>query len=160
MKHTISVLVENQPGVLARISGLFSARGYNITSLAVGETEISDVSRMTIVVDGDNRVLEQITKQLNKLVDVLKVIDFTKEKHIERDLALIKVNCVNARRKELLDIVKIFRAKVVDVNPKFLIIEMVGTEDKIAALVDNFKSFGIIEMVRTGTIAVTRGKSR
>lgn len=160
MKHTISVLVENQPGVLARISGLFSARGYNITSLAVGETEISDVSRMTIVVDGDNRVLEQITKQLNKLVDVLKVIDFTKEKHIERDLALIKVNCVNTRRKELLDIVKIFRAKVVDINPKFLIIEMVGTEDKIAALVDNLKSFGIIEMVRTGTIAVTRGKNK
>ncbi len=158
MKHTISVLVENQPGVLARIAGLFSARGYNITSLAVGETEIPDISRMTIVVDGDNRILEQITKQLNKLVDTLKVNDFTKEKYIARDLALIKVNCDVKRRPELLEMVKVFRGKVIDLSPKSVIIEVVGTEDKLKAIIGNLKPFGIMEMSRTGTIAISRGK--
>ncbi len=158
MKHTISVLVENQPGVLARIAGLFSARGYNITSLAVGETDISDISRMTIVVDGDNRILEQITKQLNKLVDTLKVNDFTREKYIARDLALIKVNCDMKRRPELLEMVKVFHGKVVDLSPKSVVIEVVGTEDKLKAIIGNLKPFGIMEMSRTGTIAISRGK--
>ncbi len=158
MKHTISVLVENQPGVLARIAGLFSARGYNITSLAVGETEIADISRMTIVVDGDNRILEQVTKQLNKLVDTLKVNDFTREKYIARDLALIKINCETKRRPELLEMVKVFRGKVIDLSPKAVIIEVVETEDKLKAIIENLRPFGIAEMSRTGTIAISRGK--
>ena len=158
MKHTISVLVENQPGVLARISGLFSARGYNIISLAVGETEDPDMSRMTIVVDGDNRILEQITKQLNKLVDTLKVIDYVKERPIKRDLALIRVNCDLKKRPEVLQMIKVFKGKVVDLSAKSLIVEVVGTEDKLEAIINNLKPFGISEMSRTGTIAISREK--
>lgn len=158
MKHTISVLVENQPGVLARIAGLFSARGYNIISLAVGETEAPDVSRMTIVVDGDNRILEQIVKQLNKLIDTLKVSDFSGEKFIARDLALIKVNCAAGKKKQLLEIVKVFRGKVVDLSPKTAIIEVAGTEEKLESIRENLKPFGILEMTRTGTIAMSRSK--
>jgi len=157
MKHTISVLVENKPGVLARISGLFSARGFNIDSLAVGETEQQDISRMTIVVKGDERILEQVMKQLNKLIDVIKVTDFVGQSHVERDLVLIKVNAGKAKRSEILEIVDIFRAKIVDVAANSLIVEMTGDEEKIFALVNMLKPFGIKETVRTGIVAMGRG---
>jgi acetolactate synthase-1/3 small subunit len=128
--------------------------------LAVGETEKPDVSRMTIAVDGDNRILEQIGKQLNKLIDTLKVSDFSGEKFIARDLALIKVNCEAGKRKQLLDILKVFRGRVVDLSPKAVIVEVVGTEDKLAALMENLRPFGIQELTRTGTIAMARSKKK
>ncbi|PIU83816.1 MAG: acetolactate synthase small subunit [Elusimicrobia bacterium CG06_land_8_20_14_3_00_38_11] len=157
MKHTISVLVENKPGVLTRISTLFAARGYNIDSLAVGETDDPTVSRMTIVVAGDDAILEQVKKQLNKLIDVIKVSDFLNVAHIERDLILIKVKADKSVRAEVLQIVDIFRAKIVDVSANTVIIEMTGDEDKIQALINMLKPFGIKEMTRTGIIAMARG---
>lgn len=157
-KHTISALVENKPGVLARISGLFSARGFNIDSLAVGETEDPSISRMTVVVRGDERILEQIEKQLNKLIDVIKVSEYSKVDHIERDLALIKVTTTKTTRSEILQIVNIFRANIVDVSSDTVIIEVTGDEDKIQALVNMVKPYGIREMVRTGIVAMARGK--
>ena len=157
MKHTISVLVENKPGVLSRIAGLFSARGFNIESLAVGETEDSAISRMTIVVGGDERILEQVTKQLHKLIDVIKISDFTKESFINRDLILIKVATEKATRAEIMQLVDIFRAKIVDIGPKSVIIELTGSEDKVVAFTNLMKPFGIKEMVRTGRIAMARG---
>ena len=157
MRHTISVLVENKPGVLARISSLFSGRGFNIDSLAVGETEQHDTSRMTIVVKGDERILEQVMKQLNKLIDVIKVTDFVEQAHLERDLVLIKVNAGKGKRSEVLEIIDIFRARIVDVAANSLIVEMTGDEEKILALVNMLKPFGIKEMVRTGIVAMGRG---
>ncbi len=157
LKHTISVLVENRAGVLARISGLFSARGYNIDSLAVGETQDPSVSRMTIVVKGDEGILDQVEKQLNKLIDVIKLSDYIETSHLERDLALIKVKADKNNRSELLQVVDIFRAKIVDVAPGSLIVEATGDEDKILALLDMLKPFGIIEMCRTGIVAMARG---
>lgn len=157
MKHTISVLVENQPGVLARIASLFSARGYNIESLAVGETENPETSRMTIVVGGDEKVLEQVKKQLNRLIDVIKVQDFVKQAYIERDLVLVKVNAPASRRGEILQIAEIFRARPVDVFPDALTLELTGDENKIRAFINLLKPFGIREMVRTGIIAMARG---
>ena len=156
-KHTLSVLVENKSGVLARISGLFSARGFNIDSLAVGETEDPTVSRMTIVVKGDENILEQVEKQLNKLVDVIKVSDYMESAHLERDLALIKVTADKHNRSELLQVVDIFRAKIVDVAPDSLIVEATGDEDKILALLGMLEPFGIKEMCRTGIVAMARG---
>ena len=157
MRHTISVLVENKAGVLARIANLFSARGYNIDSLAVGETEDQSISRMTIIARGDERIVEQIEKQLNKLVDVIKVSDFIQTEHLERDLVLVKVSTDKSSRSEILQIVDIFRAKIVDVAPTSLIIEMTGTEEKISAFVDIIRPFGVKEMVRTGIVAMARG---
>lgn len=157
MKHTISLLVENKFGVLARISGLFSARGYNIDSLSVGTTEDSNVSRMTIVVKGDNRVLEQVEKQLNKLIDVIKVADYQDTPHVERDLALIKVAADKNSRSELIQICDIFRAKIVDVAVDSIIVEMTGDEEKIEALTRMLRPFGIKEMCRTGIVAMARG---
>ncbi|MFA5779935.1 MAG: acetolactate synthase small subunit [Elusimicrobiota bacterium] len=157
MKHTISVLVENKPGVLTRISTLFAARGYNIDSLAVGETDDPTVSRMTIVVAGDEAILEQVKKQLNKLIDVIKVSDFLNIAHVERDLILIKVRADKSVRAEILQIVDIFRAKIVDVSVNTVIIEMTGDEDKIQAIINMLKPFGIKEMARTGIIAMARG---
>lgn len=157
MRRTISVLVENRSGVLARIAGLFSARGFNIDSLAVGETEDPTVSRMTIVVDGDERILEQVEKQLNKLVDVIKVTTFQGISYIERDLALIKVKADKNQRREILPIIDIFRAKVVDVSAETIIIEMTGDEDKIKAIMELLRPFGIKELVRTGIVAMARG---
>ncbi len=156
-RHTISVLVENKPGVLARISGLFSARGYNIDSLAVGETDDPDVSRMTIIVRGDERVLDQVEKQLAKLVDVLRVIDFVGMPHVERDLALVKMKTTPQTRIEIMQIAEVFRAKVVDISKGTLTLELTGPEEKIQALVDLMKPFGIKEVVRTGIIAMARG---
>jgi acetolactate synthase I/III small subunit len=157
MRHTISVLVENKAGVLARIANLFSARGYNIDSLAVGETEDPTISRMTIIVRGDERILEQIEKQLNKLIDVIRVSDFIDTEHVERDLILVKVNADKSTRSEILQIVDIFRAKIVDVAASSLIIEMTGTEEKIRAFAEILKPFGVKEMVRTGIVAMARG---
>ncbi len=157
MRHAISVLVENKAGVLARIANLFSARGYNIDSLAVGETEDSSISRMTIIVRGDERILEQIEKQLNKLVDVIRVSDFLETEHLERDLILIKVTADKNSRLEIMQIVNIFRAKIVDVGASSLIIEMTGNEEKIKAFVEIVKPFGVKEMVRTGIVAMARG---
>lgn len=157
MKHTISVLVENKFGVLARVAGLFSGRGYNIDSLCVGETQDPTVSRMTIVTHGDDRVIEQIEKQLNKLIDVIKVNDFTQEDHVERELVLIKVKAENEKRRDVLEIANIFRARIVDVGQKVLTIEITGDEEKITAMVELLKPFGIKELVRSGKLAITRG---
>ena len=157
MKHTLSALVENKSGVLARISTLFAARGYNIDSLTVGETEDPSVSRMTITVRGDSKILEQIEKQLNKLVDIIKVFEYSETKHIERDMALIKVQANKTNRSEILQIVDIFRADIIDVCHETLMVEITGDEEKIQALIDMLKPFGIKEMVRTGIVAMASG---
>lgn len=156
-KHILSVLVENHAGVLSRVSGLFSRRGFNIDSLAVGVTENPDISRMTIVVDGDEYVVEQVSKQLNKLIDVIKIKQLDKSESVSRELALIKVKATAATRSEIVQIVEIFRAKIVDVSKSTLTIEISGGTDKVAALEDMLKQFGIKEIVRTGTIAIERG---
>lgn len=157
MRHIISATVLNKPGVLARIAGLFSARGFNIESLAVGETENPERSRMTIVVVGDEAVLEQVRKQLRKLIDTITVQDFQNVPTIERDLMLIKVNVPAAKRSPVLEIVQIFRAKVVDVGHKSLTIEISGTEEKVSSFLELMRPFGIGEVVRTGRIAMARG---
>ena len=156
MKHTMSVLVENKPGVLARVAGLFSGRGFNIESLTVGETEDAAVSRMTIVVGGDDMILEQISKQLNKLIDTIKVIDMTEKQFINRELALIKVAVNSGNRGEVMQVVNIFRGKIVDISSKTFTVEVTGTDDKINALLELLLPFGIKEMVRTGAVALTR----
>lgn len=156
-KHTLSVLVENHPGVLSRVAGLFSRRGFNIDSLAVGVTENPDVSRMTIVVDGDEYIVEQVSKQLNKLVDVIKIRELQKGESVIRELALVKVNATPTTRAEIIQIVEIFRAKIVDVSKTTLTIEISGSTEKVAALEDMLNQFGIKEIVRTGTIAIERG---
>lgn len=156
MKHTISVLVENQFGVLARVAGLFSARGFNIDSLAVGETEDPTVSRMTIITHGDDRVIEQIRKQLDKLIDVIKVQDLTEEERIERDLVLVKVNADTGVRADLMQIVNTFRGKIVDVTPKSFTVEVTGNDSKVDAMLELLRPFGLKEVVRTGTIAISR----
>jgi len=156
-KHTLSVLVENQAGVLSRVSGLFSRRGFNIDSLAVGVTENPDISRMTIVVDGDEYIVEQVSKQLNKLVDVIKIRQLEKADSVSRELALIKVDATATTRAEIIQIVEIFRAKIVDVSKNTLTIEISGANEKVAALEDMLKQFGIKEIVRTGSIAIERG---
>ena len=156
MKHTIGVLVENQSGVLARVSGLFSARGFNIDSLAVGETEDEQISRMTIVAHGDDRVVDQIMKQLNKLIEVIKVVDLTKGEMIDRELVLVKVLAPASTRSEVMQIVNTFRAKIVDVNAKTLAIEVTGGESKIDAMLELLRPYGILEVARTGLIAMAR----
>lgn len=158
MYHTLSVMVSNKPGVLTRVSSLFSRRGYNIDSLTVGVTENPDISRMTIVVHGDENVIEQVTKQLNKLIDVIKVVDMSPLDAVDRELAMIKVNADSATRAEVIQIVGIFRGKVIDVGPKAVIIEVTGTSDKINALEELMRPFGIKEMVRTGKVALVRGE--
>lgn len=156
MRHTLSILVDNEFGVLSKVSGLFSGRGFNIESLCVAETLDPKVSRMTIVTTGDDQVIEQITKQLNKLVNVIKVSDLTAEEHIERELAMIKVNVDAKDRAEILSIVDIFRAKVIDVSPVTYTIEMTGDNEKVKAIMELLKPFGIKEIVRTGKIAMAR----
>ncbi len=157
MKHTVAVLVENKPGVLTRVAGLFSRRGFNIESLAVGVTENADTSRMTIVVSGDDNVLEQVMKQLNKLIDVIRVSDIPPEDSVNRELALIKVGVDSNTRAEVMQIVDIFRAKIVDVGSKSLIVEVTGDESKINAIEQLLRQFGLKEMVRTGKVAMNRG---
>jgi len=156
MQHTVSVLVENHFGVLARVAGLFSARGFNIDSLAVGETQDSEVSRMTVVAKGDDRVVEQIMKQLNKLVDVIRVEDLTSEDMIVRELVLVKVGANTSNRNDIMHVVNTFRAKIVDVNPESLTIEVTGSEGKIDAMLELLRPFNLREVVRTGQIAMAR----
>ena len=157
-RHTISVLVTNEFGVLTRIAGLFSGRGFNIESLCVAETADPKASRMTIVTTGDDRIIEQITKQLNKLINVIKVYDLTGGEFIGRELVLVKVFAGAEDRAELLSIVDIFRASVVDVGPKTYTIELTGDESKVVAFMDLIRPFGIKEVVRTGRIAMARSQ--
>jgi len=156
-KHTIAIQVENKFGVLSRVAGLFSARGYNIESLSVGETLDSTVSRMTIVVRGDEFVIEQVMKQLHKLIDVIKVTDLTDESHVERELVLIRVNAEPQHRAEIMRTADIFRAKIVDVTPQSFTIEATGDEGKLEALIELIRPMGIQELVRTGKVAIARG---
>ncbi|MEA3294611.1 MAG: acetolactate synthase small subunit [Euryarchaeota archaeon] len=158
MKHTLSVLVENKSGVLTRVAGLFSRRGYNIESLAVGITDDPEISRMTIVVAGDDHVLEQVTKQLNKLIDVIRVSDLNPDESFERELALFKVNVDKGSRSEIMAIVDVFRAQIVDVGLKTVVVAVTGTGDKINAIEKLLHNYGIIEIVRTGKIAMNRGE--
>lgn len=157
LKKTLAVLVENKPGVLARVSGLFSRRGFNIDSLVVGTTEKPDISRMTIVVDGDDRILEQVRKQLNKLINVIKISDLLPDQSVERELALIKVSANSNNRSEIMQIVDVFRASIVDVQKNSLIIEITGDSEKINAMEQLLRQYGIKEMMRTGKVAMSRG---
>lgn len=157
MRHVLSALVQNQPGVLAHISGMLASRGFNIDSLAVGETEDPHLSRMTFVVMGDNRVLEQVRKQLEKVVTVVRVIDISREDFVERDLMLIRIDAPPERRGEIKGLCDIFRGRIVDVAPDQLIIEMSGQERKIEAFIDVLRPYGIKELARTGRIALVRG---
>jgi acetolactate synthase-1/3 small subunit len=157
-KHTLSVLVENKPGVLARIAGLFSRRGYNIDSLAVGPTEHPEISRMTVVVDLEDSPLEQVTKQLNKLIEVLKVVELDAAASVQRELLLVKVRADLASRSHVLETVQLFRAKVVDVAPDAVVIEATGNSDKLDALLRVLEPFGIKELVQSGMVAVGRGQ--
>ncbi len=156
MRHVISVLVENEFGVLSRISGLFSGRGFNIESLCVAETLDPDVSKMTIVTRGSDEIVEQITKQLRKLITVIKVTDFTGTDYIDRELILVKVKANDDTRSEVLSITDIFRAKVVDVSPTAYTIELTGDQNKISAILELFKPIGVVEIVSSGTIAIAR----
>ncbi len=157
MRHVLSVVVENKPGVLARIASLFSRRGFNIDSLAVGATEKPEFSRITLVVTGEDLVIEQITKQLYKLIDTYKVTDLTAVKHIEREMLLVKVSINPNTRSEAIEIVDIFRGKIIDVAEKNMTVEITGDYDKNEGFLSLLKKFGIIEIVRTGTVAIQRG---
>ena len=158
MEHIIAVTVENKFGVLSRVAGLFSGRGFNIESLCVAETMDPLVSRITLVTRGNDQIIEQITKQLNKLINVIKVIDFTNTEFVEREMALIKVKAESQTRAEILRIVDIFRCKVVDVSPQFYTIEVTGNDSKITAILDLLNHLGIKEIARTGAIAMARSK--
>jgi len=156
MRHVLSALVQNQPGVLAHVSGMFASRGFNIDSLAVGETEDPHLSRITVVAFGDDRVLEQIRKQLEKIVTVVKVLDISREDYVERDLMLLKVDAPPSRRAEVQSLVEIFRGKVVDVGPEQMMVEISGQEKKLEAFVEAMRPLGIRELARTGRIALVR----
>ncbi len=158
-RHILSVLVENKPGVLARVSGMFARRGFNIDTLSVGPTEDPKVSRMTITLDGAELPIDQVTKQMHKLVNVLKIRDLEPEEAVERELALIKVSADSQRRAEVLQIVQIFRAKIIDVSSRGVIVEVTGTLQKIEAIENMLKPYGLIEMARTGEVAISRGRS-
>ena len=157
MKHTVVALVEDQPGVLNRIASLFRRRGFNIDSLAVGTTHEKGISRMTIVVEGNENIADQLEKQLFKLIDVIKVENFTNQNAITRELALIKVKASTQNRREILDILEVFRAQAIDLSTASLVIQIVAHKDTIDALIDNLSRFGIVDMVRTGRIAMRRG---
>jgi acetolactate synthase-1/3 small subunit len=157
MRHTISIMVENEFGVLSRVAGLFSGRGFNIESLCVAETEDPQVSRMTIVTSGNDQIVEQILKQLNKLIPVLKVVDFTGTDTVDRELVLVKVKADNDTKPEVLRLIDIFRAKIVDVAPRAYTIEMTGGEGKVNAFLQMLRPLGIKDIVRTGKIAIARG---
>lgn len=156
MRHTLSILVENKFGVLARIAGMFSGRGFNIDTLNVAPTKDPSLSRMTVVVHGDDAVLEQVTKQLNKLIDVIKVQDFRDGEYVDRELVLIKVATDRESRSEVMQICDIFRAKIVDVQPKSLLIEITGAQGKIEAFLELMERFGIQDLTRTGRVAMSR----
>jgi len=159
--HTLSILVENKAGVLSRVTGLFSRRGFNIESLAVGPCEEPGMSRITIVVIGDDNKVEQIMKQLNKLIDIIKVSDLTDNPRVERELALIKVTAeLGTSRAEIMQIAEIFRAQIVDVSPKSLILQVIGDTDKIVAIETLLRQYGVKELVRTGTVGILRGSKQ
>jgi len=159
MRHVLSAVVQNVPGVLAHISGMLASRGYNIDSLAVGETDDPDLSRMTFVVVGDDRVLEQVRKQLEKIITVVKVVDVSSKDHVERDLMLLRVKAAPGRkRSEVRELVDIFRGKIVDVGPDEVMIEISGRESKIEAFIERMRPYEIAELVRTGRIAMVRGR--
>ncbi len=158
-RHVISALVQNQPGVLAHIAGMLASRGFNIDSLAVGETENPELSRMTFVVVGNDRVLDQVRKQLEKIVTVVRVQDISSEDYVERDLMLIRVTCPPERRSEIRELVEIFRGRVVDVGRNDLMIEISGTEKKVEAFIELMRPYGIKELVRSGRIALVRSSS-
>ena len=160
MRHVISALVENKSGVLAHIAGLFSSRGFNIDSLTVGRTENPGVSRMTIVVEGDEAVLEQVRKQLGKVIDVLKVSDYSGRDMVQRDLALVKVNAPPQKRPEIVALIEIFRGNVVDISLTDMVIELSGPEAKVDAFVEMVRPYGIKELVRTGIVALARGEQK
>lgn len=160
MRHVLSALVQNVPGVLSHISGMLASRGYNIDSLAVGETEDPKLSRMTFVVVGDDSVLEQVRKQLQKIVTVVRVDDVSSQDYVERDLMLIKVSAPPAVRGQISELTDIFRGRIVDVSPEAMIIEISGQERKVEAFIDQVRSFGIIELSRTGRIAMVRSTQR
>lgn len=159
MRHTLVTLVENQPGVLQRVANLFARRGFNIESLTVGHTDTTKISRMTIVVDGDNGQVEQVIKQLYKLIDVLRVSDVTENRTVDRELALIKVTANNTSRSEITQLADIFRAKIVDVTSDSLMVEVTGSEEKVETLLQLLRPFGLKEMVRTGLVSMTRGST-
>jgi acetolactate synthase-1/3 small subunit len=158
-RHILSILVENKPGVLTRVAGLFARRGFNIDTLAVGPTDDASVSRMTITLDGAKHPIDQVTKQLHKLVNVLKIRDLEPEETVARELALFKISADGAARAEVLQMVDIFRGKVVDVGRRSVVVEITGTDDKIEAFERMVRPFGLIEMARTGEIAISRGRS-
>ena len=159
-RHIFSVLVENKFGVLARVAGLFSGRGFNIDSLSVSETEDPDTSQMTIVTHGDEAIIEQIEKQLNRLIEVIRIKDITKENHVEREMILVKVAVDTSKRGEVLQIVDIFRARTIDVAPESLTIEITGDENKLRAVTDMLRPYGIRELVRTGKVAIMRSTGK
>jgi acetolactate synthase-1/3 small subunit len=158
MKHTLSILVENKPGVLTRVAGLFARRGFNIDSLVVGETENPQLSRMTITVDEQDQPVEQVTKQLHKLINVLKITDLDPSGSVERELLLIKVKADVQTRAEIMQMVEIFSANIVDVTSEVLLIEMTGTREKVGAFIDLVIPFGVVELMRTGRLAMSRGR--
>ncbi|MEM9418775.1 MAG: acetolactate synthase small subunit [Planctomycetota bacterium] len=164
MRHVIAALVTNEPGVLAQVAGMFAARGFNIDSLVVGRTETPDLSRMTIVVNGDSSVLEQVRKQLQKLIPVVKVVDYQDVAYVERDLVLVQVSTKTEqgdadKREEIITLANLFRAKIVDVAGDQVMIEMAGSEEKLAAFLELLEPYGIIELARTGVIAMRRGNA-
>ena len=158
MKHTLSVLVENKPGVLTRVAGLFARRGFNIDSLAVGQSEDPALSRMTITIDGAEQPIDQVTKQLHKLINVVKIRDLEPRGMVAGELLFVKVSAEGEKRTEVLQIAEIFRAKIVDVDRRVVTLRVVGTTDKLEALLELLKPLGVLEVVRTGTIAIGRGK--
>lgn len=158
MRHTISVLVENRFGAFNRVATMFSGKGFNIHSISIGETETPEISRMTIVTEGDDKIIEQIVKQLNRLIDTIKVVDLTGQNRVERDLALITVFYQKGTRAEITNICEIFRGNVVDINNKTLTLEITGPPDKIDAVVNVLEPYGIKEMARSGTVALKRGE--
>lgn len=157
MRHVLSALVQNQPGVLAHISGMFASRGFNIDSLAVGETENPELSRMTIVIRGDDAVLEQVRKQLGKILTVVKVLDISSMNYVERDLMLVKVKANAAQRVEIAQLAETFRGRLVDISPENVVIELCGVEGKVQPFIDLMRPYGILELARTGRIALVRG---
>lgn len=158
MRHIISILIENESGALSRVAGLFSARGYNIESLTVAPTEDPSLSRMTLVTRGNDEIIEQITKQLNKLIDVVKLIDLAESSHIERELMLVKIRTTHETREEVKSMVDIFRGKIIDVTPNSYVVEMTGQSNKLDAFIHSFTEGSIIEVVRSGPTGISRGE--
>jgi len=159
MKHIISALVQNKPGVLAHVAGMFAARAFNIDSLAVGRTEDPELSRMTIVVIGSDKVLEQVRKQLAKIIDVVKVQDFSSTTYIARDLMMISISATPEKRPEIVALVDMFEGKVVDIGPKFVMVEISGPEERLEAFIDACRPYGLKNVVRTGTVAMAKFKA-